>query len=95
MHSIFHCVLLTQTFSNVYYSVDMPPGQEENKGQRPEDAGRLSILNVRSMKPCLSQPQFIRFTGSVAERADCIVVLRDVCTLPLPASAAGNVSPRS
>lgn len=48
------CCCAAQTFSDVYYSVDMPPGQEENKGQRPEDAGRLSILNVRSMKPCLS-----------------------------------------
>ena len=29
----------------VYYSVDLPAGMEEPKGQRPEDEGRLSILN--------------------------------------------------
>ena len=29
----------------VYYSVDLPAGAEEPANQRPEDAGRLSILN--------------------------------------------------
>ena len=29
----------------MYYSVDLPDGAEEPPNQRPEDAGRLSILN--------------------------------------------------
>lgn len=29
----------------MYYSVDLPAGAEEPANQRPEDAGRLSILN--------------------------------------------------
>ena len=29
----------------VYYSVDLPAGADEPANQRPEDAGRLSILN--------------------------------------------------
>ncbi len=29
----------------VYYSVDLPAGADEPPNQRPEDAGRLSILN--------------------------------------------------
>lgn len=39
-----------QTFDKVYYSVDLPADMEEPKGQRPEDAGRLSILNVRLLR---------------------------------------------
>ena len=36
-----------QTFNHVYYRVPLPGGMEEPAGQRPEDAGQLSIINVR------------------------------------------------
>ena len=37
-----------QTFNHVYYRVPLPGGMEEPAGQRPEDAGQLSIINVRA-----------------------------------------------
>jgi hypothetical protein len=37
-----------QTFNHVYYRVPLPGGMEEPAGQRPEDAGQLSIINVRT-----------------------------------------------
>jgi hypothetical protein len=38
----------SQTFNHVYYRVPLPAGMEEPAGQRPEDAGQLSIINVRA-----------------------------------------------
>jgi ABC-type multidrug transport system ATPase subunit len=36
---------LHMTFNHVYYRVPLPGGMEEPAGQRPEDAGQLSIIN--------------------------------------------------
>ncbi len=39
------CTEVVSPSPAVYYSVDLPAGADEPANQRPEDAGRLSILN--------------------------------------------------
>jgi hypothetical protein len=51
----------------VYYRVPLPAGMEEPAGQRPEDAGQLSIINVRAElpNPCLLSAHVLLCMGVV------------------------------